>query len=187
MEFLNLRYIKYLCMKNNPVKKKKKKKVLHVLISPSAVPRNRGTSKSGIRLKEFIKKERGRRGRELKRYHMWNGTQSWIAQSRGRIFMYIFFFQRIPPSLPWRPGLNPKIKHGVTDPRGSWLRWTYATHERETVKFKCVVAGSGIEETGHVRLGESFSEISFRSGFGTGRFRVGRNTSVPRVENQGNM
>lgn len=77
MEFLNLRYIKYLCMKNNPVKKKKeKKKVLHVLISPSAVPRNRGTSKSGIRLKEFIKKERGRRGRELKRYHMWNGTQS---------------------------------------------------------------------------------------------------------------
>lgn len=73
--------------------------------------------------------------------------------------MYVFFLQRIP--LPRRPGLNPKIKHGVTDPRGSWLRWTYATHERETVKFKCVVAGSGIEETGHVRLGNPF--LRFRS------------------------
>lgn len=96
--------------------------------------------------------------------------------------MYIFFSRgSLPPSLPpcRRPGLNPKIKHGVTDPRGSWLRWTYATHERETVKFKCVVAGSGIEETGHVPPGESFSEISFRSGFGlAGRFRVGRNNEL---------
>lgn len=57
MEFLNFRDIRYLCVKNNPVKKKRHG---YVLISPSAVPRNRATSKSGIRLREFIKKGRGR-------------------------------------------------------------------------------------------------------------------------------
>lgn len=53
-------------IKNNPVRKKKeeeKKRVnLHVLISPSAVPRNRGTVEKWNPLKGIYKERKGRRG-----------------------------------------------------------------------------------------------------------------------------
>lgn len=87
-------------IKNNPVRRKEKSN-LHVLISPSAVPRNRGTVEKWNPLKGIYKERKGRRGdregRKLKRYHMERYT---IAQSFPRKDIYVhIFFQRIPPSL----------------------------------------------------------------------------------------
>lgn len=106
MEFLNLRYIKYLCMKNNPVKKKRKEK------SPTRSNFSICRSEKPWHVEKWnplkgIYKERKREEREgvKKISHVEWYTIVNRAIPRKDIYVHIFF-----PEDPSLPLLEARIK-----------------------------------------------------------------------------